>query len=87
VIDQDYKNPRAAQVGVGFEREFLPGVTGGAEYIHVKTDHLQRNRELNLPAPTIRPADLAQRPYFGITAGVPRPVTSLGSVQVPGIDR
>jgi outer membrane receptor for ferrienterochelin and colicin len=82
VIDQDYKNPRATQVGVGVEREFVSGITGGAEYIYVKTDHLQRNRELNLPAPTIRPADLAQRPYFGIASGVPRPLTELGSVQV-----
>ncbi len=59
-----------------------PGLTGGAEYIYVKTDHLQRNRELNLPAPTIRPTDLAQRPFFGIASGVPRPLTALGSVQV-----
>ncbi len=82
VVDQDYKNPRATQVGVGFEREFVPGITGGAEYIYVKTDHLQRNRELNLPAPAIRPGDLAERPFFGIASGVPRPVTALGSVQV-----
>jgi len=82
VVDQDYKNPRATQVGVGFEREFVPGITGGAEYIYVKTDHLQRNRELNLPAPAIRPGDLAERPFFGIASGVPRPVTTLGSVQV-----
>jgi hypothetical protein len=82
VIDQDYKNPRATQAGVGFEREFVSGITGGVEYIYVKTDHLQRNRELNLPAPTIRPGDLAERPFFGIASGVPRPLTSLGSVQV-----
>ncbi len=82
VIDQDYKNPRATQAGVGFEREFLPGITGGAEYIYVKTDHLQRNRELNLPAPTIRPTDVAERPFFGIASGVARPVAELGSIQV-----
>jgi hypothetical protein len=82
VIDQDFKNPRATQAGVGYEREFAPGMNAGAEYIYVKTDRLQRNRELNLPAPTIRPTDLAQRPYFGVATGTPRPLTALGSVQV-----
>ena len=57
-------------------------ISAGAEYVYVKTDHLQRNVDYNLPAPTIRPTDLAQRPFFGLTSGVARPVTSLGSVQV-----
>ena len=42
-VDQDYKNPRATQVGAGFEREFVPGSAAGRTYIYVKTDHLQRN--------------------------------------------
>ncbi len=81
VVDEDFKNPRATQAGLGVEREFLAGISGGAEYVYVKTDRLQRNRELNLPAPTIRADDAAQRPFFGLPGGVPRPVTALGSVQ------
>ena len=62
----------------------MTGVSAGAEYVYVKTDHLQRNVDYNLPAPTIRPTDLAQRPFFGLPAptNVARPVTTLGSVQV-----
>ena len=48
VIDQDFKNPRATQFGVGFEREWRRGFTAAAEFIYVKTDNLQRNREMNL---------------------------------------
>ena len=82
VMDHDFKNPRATQFGAGVEREFLDGISAGAEYLYVKTDHLQRNVDYNLPAPTVRPTDLAQRPFFGLTSGVARPVTTLGSVQV-----
>ena len=81
LMDKDFKNPRATQFGAGIEREFMPGVSAGAEYVYVKTDRLQRNVDYNLPAPTIRPTDLAQRPFFGLTSGVARPVASLGSVQ------
>ena len=48
----------------------------------MKTERLQRNRELNLPVPTARANDPAQRPFFGLTTGTPRPLTALGSVQV-----
>ncbi|MBK5299332.1 MAG: TonB-dependent receptor [Vicinamibacteria bacterium] len=82
VMDKDFKNPRATQFGAGIEREFLSGVSAGAEYVYVKTDNLQRNVDYNLPAPVVRPTDLAQRPYFGLTSGVARPVTTLGSVQL-----
>ena len=82
LMDKDFKNPRATQFGAGIEREFMPGISAGAEYVYVKTDHLQRNVDYNLPSPTIRATDLAQRPFFGLTSGVARPVTSLGSVQV-----
>jgi len=81
-VDKDFKNPRAEQVGFGFEREVSPGIALGTDFIWVKTDHLERNRELNLPAPTVRADDPAQRPYFGLTTGTARPLTSLGSVQV-----
>ena len=48
----------------------------------MKTDNLQRNREVNLSTPLIRANDAAQRPFFGLLTGTPRPVTTLGSVQV-----
>jgi hypothetical protein len=81
-VDNDFKNPRAFQVGLGAERQLAGGVTVGLEGTYVKTERLQRNRELNLPTPTVRANDPAQRPFFGLTTGTARPVTSLGSIQV-----
>jgi hypothetical protein len=76
-VDQDFKNPRAFQAGTGVEREVLPDMSVAADLIYVKTDRLERNRDLNLSVPVARAADPAQRPIFGA-----RPLTSLGSVQV-----
>jgi hypothetical protein len=76
VVDQDYKNPRAIQGGLGVEREVLPGITVAADLTYVKTDYLQRNRELNLGVPVPRAVD--QRPIFPSA----RPLSLLGSVQV-----
>lgn len=81
-IDNDFKNPRAFQVGLGAEREITRGVTVGIDGSYVKTTRLQRNRELNLPVPVVRGTDPAQRPFFGLTTGTARPLTALGSVQV-----
>ena len=83
IMDDNFKNPRATQFGAGIEREFMTGVSAGAEYVYVKTDHLQRNVDYNLPAPT----DPSHRPgaaarSSACTSGVARPVTTLGSVQV-----
>jgi Carboxypeptidase regulatory-like domain/TonB-dependent Receptor Plug Domain len=78
VVDRDYKNPRAVQAGVGGERELWPGVTVSADMTYVKTDNLERNRELNLGVPEVRPTDPAQRPIFATA----RPQPLLGSVQV-----
>jgi outer membrane receptor for ferrienterochelin and colicin len=74
----DYKNPKSYQFGGGIEREFGRGFTVGVDYSQVNTIYLQRNRELNLPAPIIRPTDPAQRPFYG----GPRPIPTLGSIQV-----
>jgi hypothetical protein len=76
-VDQDFKNPRAFQAGTGVERELMPNLSVAADVIYVKTDRLQRNRDLNLGVPTPRPTDPAQRPIFPA-----RPLASLGSVQV-----
>ena len=48
---EDFKNPRSYQIGFAFEREFSTGLYGGLDYSFVETDRLQRNRDLNVPAP------------------------------------
>jgi Carboxypeptidase regulatory-like domain/TonB-dependent Receptor Plug Domain len=78
VVDEDFKNPRATQFGAGFERELATGFTASADFTYVKTDNLQRNREMNLFVPEPRATDAAQRPFFQ----TPRPNGALGSVQV-----
>ncbi len=48
---EDFKNPRSFQAGFAVERELMPNLFGGIDYSFVKTDRLQRNRDLNVPAP------------------------------------
>lgn len=48
---EDFKNPRSFQFGFGIEREIAANWIIGLDFSQVKTDHLQRNRDLNLPAP------------------------------------
>jgi hypothetical protein len=83
----EYKNPKSYQWGGGIEREIARGLNVGVDYSQVNTIYLQRNRNLNLPAPTILAGDPALRPFFGLrgAAGRPaidRPIPSLGSMQV-----
>jgi Carboxypeptidase regulatory-like domain len=81
-MDEDYENPESYQLGAGVEREIRQGLTVGADFIYVKTNNLQRNFEVNLPSPRIRPTDPAQRPFFGLRSGTPRPQPLVGSVQL-----
>lgn len=91
--DEDYKNPRSLQFGIGLEREVAKNLTVGFDYSHINTVYLQRNKDINLPVPILLDPSLdpAQRPYFGIVRGrglpgsVPlrqRPVPELGSLQI-----
>ncbi|MCY7347313.1 MAG: carboxypeptidase regulatory-like domain-containing protein, partial [Pyrinomonadaceae bacterium] len=48
---EDFKNPRSYQFGFGIERELAKGFIFGVDFSHVKTDRLQRNRDLNVPSP------------------------------------
>jgi Carboxypeptidase regulatory-like domain len=80
-VDPEFKNPRAFQVGLGAQREVARGITLGLEGVYVKTDRLERNRELNLAPPVIRATDPAQRPFFNRPA-TPRPIGDLGALQV-----
>ena len=80
-VDPDFKNPRAFQVGAGAQREIWSGVTVGFEGVYVKTERLERNREMNLAPPVVRASDPAQRPFFNRPL-TPRPISDLGQLQV-----
>lgn len=78
VIAPDFHNPRSYQFGLGVEHEIANGWTIGADYNQVNTVYLQRNRDVNLFAPTVQPGDPAQRPVYSGT----RPVASLFRILV-----
>ncbi|MGE0105141.1 MAG: TonB-dependent receptor [Blastocatellales bacterium] len=80
----DFKNPMSYQFGGGFEHELASGFTVGIDYSQVNTLRLQRNIELNVPLPTIRPVatDPALRPFYNLRGGAARPIQTLGSVQL-----
>lgn len=83
----EYKNPKSYQWGGGIEREIARGLNVGVDYSQVNTIYLQRNRNLNLPAPTFLAGDPARRPFYGLRGAtgrpaIDRPIPSLGSVQV-----
>lgn len=73
-MSENYENPTAVQFGLGYEREVKNGLVLGADYSYVKTTHLQRNRDINLPVPTL---DANGRYVFNRNN---RPVPSLGRV-------
>jgi len=80
--DPGFENPRSLQWGAGFEHEFSRGLSAYGNFYYANTVHLERNRELNLPFPVIRPTDRAQRQFFGLRSGTARPNPFFGSVQV-----
>ncbi len=80
-MQNDFENPQSFQFGVGYEKEILPNLIIGIDYTHVKTIHLERNRDINLPPPD--PANctsnLAQRPCFNRSL---RPVPQIGRLLI-----
>lgn len=62
MLSPEFYNPRSYQWGVGFEHQLTGNWIAGVQYQHVKAVHLQRNRDWNLPVPTVRPGD--GRPVF-----------------------
>jgi outer membrane receptor protein involved in Fe transport len=48
---EDFKNPASFQWGFAVEREIATGLTVGVDFANVITSRVQRNRDLNLPAP------------------------------------
>jgi hypothetical protein len=73
----DYRNPRAFQAGLGADHQITDKLMAGVQLNYVNTVHLQRNRDYNLQAPTVRAGD--QRP---ITNRSPRPIASLDRITV-----
>lgn len=75
----DYKNPQSFQFGFGYEREIANGVVLGADYSYVRTTHLQRNHDINLPVPNAAncTGNTALRPCFNRNN---RPLTSIGRI-------
>lgn len=82
LVDEEFRNPLARQFGGGVQHELRPGWSAGADVLVVDTIHLHRNRDVNVPLPTVRPDDPAQRPFFGLRSGTARPVPGLDSVTV-----
>ncbi len=50
-ISPDFQNPMSYQFGGGFEREIYRDFFFGLDFSWVKTVHLQRNVDINIPAP------------------------------------
>jgi hypothetical protein len=50
-MDENFKNPRSFQFGGGAEHEAMKNLVVGIDYLQVKTDFLQRNRDINIPGP------------------------------------
>ena len=53
----DFLNPRSIQAGFGTEHSITNDWVAGVQFNYVNTVHLERNRDYNLPAPTIRAID------------------------------
>ena len=77
-ITPDFENPVSYQFGGGIEREWRRDVIIGIDFSWVKTVHLERNVDINLPAPSsFDPA--TRRPIYIRNN---RPIPSLGSIQL-----
>jgi outer membrane receptor for ferrienterochelin and colicin len=75
-VGDELKNPRSFQVNFGAEREVRSGLTLGITFDVVNTVHLNRNRDIDVAEPYIRPGDRSLRPSF---LGRNRPITQLGN--------
>lgn len=82
-VARDFVNPRSVQAGIGADYRLSSRWTVGGQFNYVNTVHLERNRDYNLPIPTIRANDASQLPFFGVSgSGVARPIRTLGQVTV-----
>lgn len=77
-INPEFKNPQSFQFGGGIEREVFKGIVAGIDYSQVNTTHLQRNTDINIPAPT--GVDAATGRVLVNRAS--RPLTGIGTLQI-----
>jgi hypothetical protein len=75
----EFVNPRSQVTSIGVEREILPGLFAGADYVHQHWTDLDRTVDLNAPAPFDRTAPgqtrsvsaaNATRPIVPVNGGV-----------------
>jgi len=79
-ITPDFENPVSYQFGGGFEREHWRNFIIGVDFAWVKTIHLERNVDINLPTPTLDPVNHPTlRPIYNRNN---RPLSGLGSIQL-----
>lgn len=77
-ITPDFENPVSYQFGGGIEREHWKNFIFGIDFAWIKTIHLQRNVDINLPVPSsFDPA--TRRPIYNRAN---RPVPGLGTIQL-----
>jgi hypothetical protein len=82
-VASDYQNPRSFQMGLGGDVQVTNNWTAGIQFNYVNTVHLERNRDYNLPVPTVR--DASGRPLYCIAVCTPagvRPISSLGQINM-----
>ena len=77
-ISPDFENPQSYQFGGGFEREHWRDFIIGLDFSWVKTIHLQRNVDINLPAPSSFDPDTGRPKYVRNN----RPIPTLGTIQL-----
>ncbi len=75
-ISPNYENPRSFQFGGGVEREIASGITVGLDYSQVNTVHLQRNFNINVPAPGAVNAQTGRV----TVSNAARPLTNIGVI-------
>lgn len=82
-VAPNFQNPRSFQLGFGTETEWFKNFTAGIQFNYVNTVHLNRNRDYNLPSPTLRAGDQSLRPDYGIVGGgVLRPVPTVAALTI-----
>jgi outer membrane receptor for ferrienterochelin and colicin len=77
-ISPDFQNPVSYQFGGGFEHEWFRDLYVGMDFSWVKTIHLERNVDINLPAPSSFDPVTGRPKYVRNN----RPVFALGTIQL-----
>lgn len=77
-ITPNFKNPQSFQFGGGIEHQLNKDMSIGIDYSQVNTIYLQRNRDINIPAPTGVDATSGRV----LVNRALRPLTSIGTLQL-----